>query len=110
MEVSLGGTAGDTHREFSANEYAGTCGRDVMLFDFQAVSVLRDTVQCFSSKGYDGRPPEAAPTIVPDDGCWHGLFKSTGATPAWWFRVEISAPGEYEVSIGAVSVTFAWTC
>ena len=98
-EVSVVVTAGDTNRTYSANEYAGNCGRDVTLVDFQAVSALLDTVQCLSAKGYDASSPEASPTIVPDDGCWHGLFNATGESPAWWFRLEIPAAGEYAISL-----------
>jgi hypothetical protein len=99
VEMSLTVSAGDTTQAFSANEDTGTCGRDVTLVDFEAVSALLHTVHCLSSQGYDGTSVETAPTIVPDDGCWHGLFNFTGASPAWWFRIEIPAAGEYGISL-----------
>ena len=96
-EVSVVVTSGDTSLTYSANKYAGSCGRDVTLVDFQTVSDLLDTVQCLSAKGYDGSSVEESPTIVPDDGCWHGLFNAHGDAPAWWFRVEVPAAGEYSI-------------
>src|SRR4051812_29436606 len=65
VEMSVTVTAGDTNRAFAANEYTGTCGRDVTLVDFEAVSALLRTVECLSSQGYDGSSLATAPTIVP---------------------------------------------
>ncbi|HEX2871296.1 MAG TPA: hypothetical protein VHP33_08570 [Polyangiaceae bacterium] len=100
-EMSVTVTAGDMVRELRANEYNGTCGRDVTLVDFEAVSALLDTVQCLPAKGYEHDTPEAAPSITPDDGCWHGLFNAHGSSPEWWFRTEIPDAGEYRIALEA---------
>jgi hypothetical protein len=99
--MSITVTSADTSREFFANAYTGTCGNDLTLVDFEAVNALLDTVHCLSAKGYNGVSAETAASIVPDDGCRHGLFNATGATPEWWFRVAIPAAGEYQVSLDA---------
>jgi hypothetical protein len=101
IEMSIVVTAGAAERAFVANEYTGTCGRDGTLVDFEAVSALLDTVECLPAQGYDGGSAETAPSIVPDDGCRHGLFNASGATPDWWFRMEIPAAGEYRISLDA---------
>lgn len=98
-EMSIAVAAADTQETFFTNEYTGTCGRDRTLVDFEAVSALLDTVHCQSSQGYSGDSAEEAPNIVPDDGCWHGLFNFNGATPAWWFRVAIPVAGQYRISL-----------
>jgi hypothetical protein len=98
-EMSITVTGGDTAREFSANEYTGTCGRDGTLVNFEAVSDLLDTVECLPAQGYDGRSAETAPSVLPGDGCWHGLFNGSGTTPQWWFRMEIPTAGEYQISL-----------
>lgn len=97
--ISITVTEGDTEHEFSANEYTGTCGREVTLVDYDAATALLGTVECLSAKGYDGETPDTAPSISADDGCFHGLFNATGASPQWWFRAEIPAAGEYRVVV-----------
>lgn len=101
VELAITVTGGDTVRAFSANEFNGHCGRDVTLVEFEAASALLHTAHCLSAKGYDGGSPETAPSIVPDDGCWHGLFNSSGPESEWWFRTDIPAAGEYQISFDA---------
>lgn len=98
-EVRVSVTAGGTERTYSGNQYTGTCGRDVELVDFEAVSAVLDTVNCLPAKSYGSEAAETAPSIAPDDGCWHGLFSASGDTPAWWFRIEISTAGTYRISL-----------
>jgi hypothetical protein len=93
--MSITVTAEDAQQEFHANEFTGTCDRDVTLVDFEAVTALLTTVDCLSAKGYDGETAETAPSITANDGCFHGLFNASGARPDWWFRAEIPSAGEY---------------
>jgi hypothetical protein len=96
-EMSVVVSAGASQHRFSANEFRGTCGRGATLVDFERVKALVDTVHCLSAKGYDGKSPEKAASLVPGEGCWHGLFNGGGATPEWWFKMEVAAAGEYQI-------------
>lgn len=86
-------------REYRANEHDGTCGTDATMVGYDAVSAFLATARCLSAKGYDASALDSAPTVAADDGCFHGLFSGSGATPAWWFRVDISTAGEHRVAI-----------
>ncbi len=99
--LSIMVTDSDTEHEFEANEFTGTCGRDVTLVDFEAATALLDTVDCLSAKGYDAESPETAPSITANDGCFHGLFNASGRNPEWWFRAEVPSAGEYDFVIDA---------
>jgi len=96
VEMSVSVTTGNDVQLFGANQYTGTCGREKTLVDFDAVSALLATVQCLSAKGYEASSVESAPSIQPDDGCWHGLFNAYGASAVWWFVAEIPSAGEYQ--------------
>lgn len=98
VETRVSVTDGDARHDYYANDYAGTCGRDETLVEFSAVTALLDTAHCLSSQGYDGDSWEKAPTLVPDDGCWHGLFNFSGEARGWWFRIEIPAAGDYTIA------------
>jgi hypothetical protein len=100
-DMSVTVTAGDAEQQFAANASNGKCGRDASVVDFRAMNALLATVQCWSAKGYDGRTADAAPSIAPDDGCWHGLFNAHNTSPEWWFNAQIPAAGEYRISLDA---------
>lgn len=100
VEMSITVTGAGTRR-FGANEFAGTCGHGGTLVNFGAVSALLDTVHCLPAKSYDAGSADTAPSIVADDGCWHGLFNGSSDTPEWWFRTEIPAAGEYQIALDA---------
>jgi len=101
IELAIGVTSGDRTQKYIANEYTADCQRGGTMVDYAAVSALLDTVNCVSSKNYDGSSASSAPNIVADDGCRHGLFNASGSTRDWWFRVEIPAAGLYRFGIDA---------
>jgi hypothetical protein len=84
---------------YYASQYDGSCGRAVRLVAYEPVHALLELVGCKTAKAYDGSTLETAASITPNDGCYHGIFNSSDATPKWWFVLVVPTAGTLSVML-----------